>query len=132
MNESSIWLKLLKPGDSVLEICREIWTNFALIHKFGQLFTSAISRRLFCRKRIFHTSEIWNLTLLATIPGGRKKINLHFYFHTSLRSPKRFSEGFKGFPFWGTTKECENENLSVLSEILVAGSVNCKIWNFSC
>ena len=28
-------------------------------------------------------------------PGRREKIKLNFYFHTSLRCPKRFYEGLK-------------------------------------
>ena len=30
-------------------------------------------------------------------PGPREKINLNFYFHTSLRYLKRLYEGLKGF-----------------------------------
>ena len=39
------------------------------------------------------------------------KIKLNFHFHTSL---KRFYEGLKGLHeiFWGTTKKCENKNLT--------------------
>ena len=42
------------------------------------------------------------------------KIKLSFYFHTSLWCFKRFYEGLKGFhkTFWGTTKKCENKNLT--------------------
>ena len=42
------------------------------------------------------------------------KINLNFYFHTSLWYLKRFYEGLKGLHkiFWSTTKKCENKNLS--------------------
>ena len=44
----------------------------------------------------------------------REKINLNFYFHTSLWCLKRFYEGLKGLHkiFLGTTKKCENKNLS--------------------
>ena len=47
-------------------------------------------------------------------PGRREKINLNLYFHTSLWCLKRFYEGLKGLhkTFWGTTKKCENKNLS--------------------
>ena len=43
--------------------------------------------------------------------GQREKIHL---FHTSLRWLKRFHKGRKGLRknFWGTTKRCENEDLS--------------------
>ena len=46
-------------------------------------------------------------------PGRREKINLNFYFHTSLWCLKKFFESLKGHhkTFWGTTK-CENRNLS--------------------
>ena len=42
------------------------------------------------------------------------KINLNFYFHISLGCLKKFYEGLKGRhkTFWGTTKKCENKNLS--------------------
>ena len=42
-------------------------------------------------------------------PGRREKINLNFYFHTSLWCLKRFYEGLKGLK--GTTKKRENKNL---------------------
>ena len=44
-------------------------------------------------------------------PGRRKKINLNFYFHTSLSCLKR-SQGpqVPHKTFWGTTKKCENNN----------------------
>ena len=46
--------------------------------------------------------------------GRREKINLNYYFHTSLWCLKLFYEGFwrPSKPFWGTTKKCENKNLS--------------------
>ena len=42
------------------------------------------------------------------------KINLNFYFHTSLWCLNRFYEGLKGLlkTFWGTTEKYENKNLS--------------------
>ena len=42
-------------------------------------------------------------------PGRRKKNKLNCYFHTSLWCLKRFYEGRKRR---GTTKKCENKNLS--------------------
>ena len=47
-------------------------------------------------------------------PGRREKINLKFYYHTSLWYLKMFYEGLKSLhkTFWGTTKKWENENLS--------------------
>ena len=46
-------------------------------------------------------------------PGRREKINLIFYFYTSLWYLKSFYEGVKGLhkTFRGTTKKCENKNL---------------------
>ena len=44
-------------------------------------------------------------------PGLREKIQLKFFFHTSLRSLKRFYEGLHK-TFWDTTKKCENKNLT--------------------
>ena len=46
--------------------------------------------------------------------GWREKINLIFYFYTSLWYLKKFYEGVKGLhkTFWGTTKKCKNKNLS--------------------
>ena len=43
------------------------------------------------------------------------KIKLNFYFHTSLWCHNRFYEG-QGLhkTFWGTTKKCENENLTYI------------------
>ena len=54
------------------------------------------------------------LTLPALIPDKEKKMNLNFYFHTSLWCIKRFYEGLKGLhkTFCGTTKKCESKNSS--------------------
>ena len=38
------------------------------------------------------------------------KIELNFYFRTSLWCLKKFYEGLK--TFWGTTKKCENKHLT--------------------
>ena len=45
---------------------------------------------------------------------------LNLYFHTSLWWLKRFYEGLKDLKglhktFWGTTKKCENKNLTQFS-----------------
>ena len=39
------------------------------------------------------------------------KINLNFYFHTSLWCLKRFYKGVKSLrkTFWGNAKKCENK-----------------------
>ena len=49
-------------------------------------------------------------------PGRREKIDSNFYFLTSLRYLKMFYEGLKGLHeiFCGTTKKCENKNLSFI------------------
>ena len=41
----------------------------------------------------------------------KMKINVNFYFHTSLWYLKRFYEGLQGLhkTFWGNTKKCENK-----------------------
>ena len=44
-------------------------------------------------------------------PGQSEKIKLNFYFRTSLWCLKRFYEGLHK-TFWGTTKKCENKNLT--------------------
>ena len=46
--------------------------------------------------------------------GPSEKINLNFYFHTSLWCLKKFYEGLKGLhkTFGDTTKKCENKDLS--------------------
>ena len=47
-------------------------------------------------------------------PGQREKINLNFYFYTSMWCLIKFYEGLKDLhkTFCGTTKKCENKNLS--------------------
>ena len=64
-------------------------------------------------KLYFHPSppvHLRNLNLKLKF----KKINLNFYFHTSLWCLKKFYEGLKGLhkTFWGTTNKGENKNLS--------------------
>ena len=44
-------------------------------------------------------------------PGLTEKINLNFYFHTSLWHLKRSYEDLKGL-VWGSTKKWEDKNLS--------------------
>ena len=43
-------------------------------------------------------------------PRRREKINLYFYFHTSLWCLKRFYEDHK--PFWGSTKKCKTKSIT--------------------
>ena len=67
-------------------------------------------------RKLFASYDPGNLTHpTSCISESYIKINnnLNFYFHTS-RCLKRFNEGLKGLDktFWGTTKKCENKNLS--------------------
>ena len=75
----------------------------------------------------------WLLSFLTfPVPRRREKVNLNFYFHTSLWWFKGFYEGLKGLhkTFWGTTKKCENTNFKLiiiliqLSEMHGAGRSN--------
>ena len=62
----------------------------------------------------------------------RRRENLNFYIHSSLWCLKRFYEGLKDIrkTFWGITKKCEDENLSLffillqLSEMHLVGRFN--------
>ena len=60
--------------------------------------------------------QSWNFfsTLSVPVPDKVKKIKLNFYFHTSFWCLKKFYEGLKGLhkTFRGTTKKCENKNLT--------------------
>ena len=58
----------------------------------------------------------FSLTVSVPIPDEEKKNELNFYFHTSLWYLKRFYEGLKSLDktFRGTTKKCENKNLTYL------------------
>ena len=44
------------------------------------------------------------------------KINVDFYFHTSLWCLERFYEGLQGLhkTFWGTTKKCETKTFKLI------------------
>ena len=65
-----------------------------------------------------------NLTLPVPIPDEDEKLSwiklsgtskgFMKVSHTSLWCLKKFQEGLKGFhkTFWGTTKKCENKNLT--------------------
>ena len=90
--------------------------------KFGSVKTSNPSS-LFLIDRQGHNEEIkWEvhckkviLTLLAPCIFKsciKIKINLNFYFHTSLWYLKRFYEDLKG-----TTKKCENKNFKLIFSI---------------
>ena len=76
------------------------------------------------RKILFNPSRLY--------PWWKGKINLNFYFYTSLWCIKTFYEGHKDLhkTFWGTTKKCENKDLNYifilipLSEMHGAGKFN--------
>ena len=54
-----------------------------------------------------------NLNPSQPNPGRREKINLSLYFHTSFQCLKVFMKAFKApIKPCGTTKKCENKNLS--------------------
>ena len=64
---------------------------------------------------VFDHQGFLTLTALCISENYFKiEINLNFCFRTSLWSLKRFYEGLQGLhkTFWGTTKMCENKNLS--------------------
>ena len=69
----------------------------------------------------FRSASIFYIKYLLTLPSScisesciKIKIKLNFYYHTSLWCLKRFYEGLLGLhkTFWGTSKKCENKNLS--------------------
>ena len=64
---------------------------------------------------IFYVLSILTLHFNPSRPNPRRreKIKLNFYFHT-LWCQKRFYKGLKDLhkTFWGTTKKCENKNLT--------------------
>ena len=66
------------------------------------------------RRLPFFSKRKKNINSSRLDPGRREKINLNFYFQTSLWYLKRFYEGLKCLhkTFWGTTKKSENKNLS--------------------
>ena len=75
----------------------------------------------YIEQRLIVTIKLWcnekismQLTLSGPNPGRREEIKLNFYFLTSLWCFKRFYEDPKGLheTFWGTTKKCENKNLT--------------------
>ena len=54
------------------------------------------------------------LTFSFSIPDEEKKTKLNFYFHTFLGCHRRFYEDLKSLhkSLWGTTKKCEDKNLT--------------------
>ena len=66
----------------------------------------------FASSTILNYSNLLNFSFVL----NKLKINLIFYFHTSLWWLKRFYEDLKDVhkTFWGTIKKCENKNLIFL------------------
>ena len=101
--------------------------NFRPLY-FG--YTDAWRKRFGCYNQINYDQKRKHLklypmlTLLVTIPDKEKEFTLNFYFHNSLSSLKRFSEGLKGI----TRKRKLKFNLIFisiqLSEMHETGRVN--------
>ena len=77
----------------------------------SQMNSTTLDRELFHFARATYLASIF---LTIPVPTRREKINLNFYFQTSLWCLKRFYKSLTGLhkTFWGTTKKCENKNLS--------------------
>ena len=86
---------------------------------------------IFLNINLFHVSLVWLfqnffsfyisiISFIFTLPASPifgksyKNKNFNFYFHTSLWCLKRFYEGLSSLrkTFYGTTKKCDNKNLS--------------------
>ena len=79
---------------------------------FGPRCCSSIST-LSVSWKIWSNISKENLNPSQPNPGRREKINLSLYFHSSLRCLKVFMKAFKVLiKPCGTTKKCENKNLS--------------------
>ena len=82
-------------------------------HIFLVFLLLTLSKQMLPGKVIKMVSKIFWTVLLnpsRSDPGRREKINLNFYFHTSLWYLKEFKDLHK--TFWGTKKKNENKNLS--------------------
>ena len=78
--------------------------------------------------QLYWIDKVHFLTLLAPCLSEsciKIKINLNSYFHLSLWCRKRFFEDLKGVhkTFSGTTKKCENKNLSKFSLCAESGEM---------
>ena len=104
-------------SDTEFKICSQVtsffyYFSFINFTPFPLLF-SYLSKKILVND-ISNCQLNGPLALPAPIPDKNKKINLNFYFHTSLWCLERFYVGIKGLHrnFWGITKKCENKNLS--------------------
>ena len=73
-----------------------------------------MSKVLWNKKLPIFLQSFSNIYGSRSNPGRREKIKLNFYFHTCWWCFKRFFEGLKDLhkTFWGTTKKCEDKNLT--------------------
>ena len=76
--------------------------------------TEKFFRKQFEKKKKNHANPLTVHAPRISESWIKIKINLNFDFHFSLWCLKRFYEGHQGLhkTFWGTTKKCENKNLS--------------------
>ena len=64
---------------------------------------------------MYKIALIWKFVIPSRPnPGPRENMKLNFYVYTSLWCLKRYYKGLKDLleTFWGTTKKCENKNLT--------------------
>ena len=61
-------------------------------------------------KLLHEFTKLFHINPSRPDPGWREKINLIFIFTLLWATSKCFMKSFK--TFWGTTKKCENKNLS--------------------
>ena len=105
-------------GTWAWEQCKARWHGHIINENFHflcsvNLVTQTVVRSLLNQKLwVLSLSSATNLS--RSDSGQTEKINLNFYFHTSLRCLESFYESLKGLhkTSWGTTKKCENKNLN--------------------
>ena len=118
------WFIKVGEGIRVNILCYESWkfymisVFFYLDNVFNQLWlsfsvTNFKNYTSVKMKMSFAQTWLHKLNSSRPDPEWREKIDLNFYFHTSLWCLRRFYEGLKGLDktFWGTKKKCENKNL---------------------
>ena len=75
------------------------WSHFLIkLQAFftEDLQTGASERNYIGEKKNLSWSSQWLFNLSRPALGRREKINLNFYFHTSLQCLKSFYEGLRG------------------------------------